>query len=65
MVMVTGLSEVLSLFREQEHNRNWFEDNRERVVGKHPGNFMDLDGDVGRLMHRMEKKYPPDRMSVE
>jgi len=26
---------------------------------------VDFDEDVGRLMERVEKKYPPDRVSVE
>jgi len=71
--MVTGLSEVLTLFREHERNREWFEENRETLVEKYDGKFIaihersviDFDKDVGKLMERVEKKYPPDRVSVE
>ena len=71
--MVTSLSEVLTLFREHERNREWFEENREALVEKYDGKFIaiyeravvDFDEDVGRLMERVEKKYPSDRVSVE
>jgi len=71
--MVTILSEVLTLFREHERNREWFEENREALVEKYDGKFIaiyeravvDFDEDVGRLMERVEKRYPPDRVSVE
>jgi len=67
------LSEVLALFREHELNREWFVRNRERLVERYDGKFVaiygravvDFDEDVGRLMERVEKKYPPDRVSVE
>jgi len=67
------LSEVLALFREHELNREWFEENREKLVEKYDGKFIaiyerdvvDFDEDVGRLMKRVEKKYSPDRVSVE
>jgi hypothetical protein len=70
---VTILSEVLTLFREHERNREWFEENREALVEKYDGKFIaiyeravvDFDEDVGRLMERVEKRYPPDRVSVE
>ena len=73
MVVVAGLSEVLTLFREHERNRKWFEENHEALVERYDGNFIaiyrrsvvDSDKDVGRLMERVEKKYPPDRVSVE
>jgi hypothetical protein len=71
--MVTILSEVLTLFREHERNREWFEENREALVEKYDGKFIaiyeravvNFDEDVGRLMKRVEKRYPPDRVSVE
>jgi len=67
------LSEVLTLFREHERNREWFEENRETLVDKYDGKFIaihertvvDFDKDVGKLMERVEKKYSPDRVSVE
>ncbi len=67
------MSEVLALFREHELNREWFERNREKLVEKYDGKFIaiyersvvDFDEDVGRLMKRVEKKYSPDRVSVE
>jgi len=67
------LSEVLTLFREHERNREWFEENRETLVEKYDGKFIaiyersvvDFDEDVIRLMERVEKKYSPDRVSVE
>ena len=71
--MVTILSEVLTLFREHERNREWFEENREALVEKYDGKFIaiyerfvvDFDEDIGRLMERVKKKYSPDRVSVE
>jgi len=70
---VIPLSEVLALFKEHELNREWFEGNREKLVEKYDGKFIaiyerdvvDFDEDVGRLMKRVEKKYSPDRVSVE
>ena len=67
------MREVLALFREHELNREWFEENHEKLVEKYDGKFIaiykqgvvDFDEDVGRLMKRVEKKYSPDRVSVE
>ena len=67
------MSEVLALFREHELNREWFEANREKLVEKYDGKFIaiytqnvvDFDEDIGRLMKRVEGKYPPDKVSVE
>lgn len=67
------MSEVLALFREQERNREWFEENHEMLMEKYDGKFVaihersvvDSDEDVGRLMERVEKSYSPDRVSVE
>jgi len=67
------LSEVLVLFREHELNREWFEENREKLVEEYDGKFIaiykrdvvDFDEDVGRLVKRVEEKYSPDRVSVE
>jgi len=62
----------LSLFREHELNREWFEGNREKLVEKYDGKFIAIYGqaivdfeDVGSLMERVERKYPADRVSVE
>jgi len=70
---VAGLREVLTLFKEQERNREWFEKNYEMLMEKYDGKFIaiyersvvDFDEDIGRLMERVEKRYPPDRVSVE
>jgi len=67
------LREVLTLFKEQERNREWFEKNYEMLMEKYDGKFIaiyersvvDFDEDIGRLMERVEKRYPPDRVSVE
>jgi len=67
------LREVLTLFKEQERNREWFEKNHEMLTEKYDGKFVaiyersvvDFDEDIGRLMERVEKRYPPDRVSVE
>ena len=67
------MSEVLTLFKEQELNRNWFERNREKLAEKYDCKFIaiyeetivDFDEDLGMLMDRVERKYPPDRISVE
>jgi len=48
----------LTLFREHERNREWFEENRETLVEKYGDKFIavcersivDFDGDVGGLM---------------
>ncbi|NWG09608.1 MAG: hypothetical protein HXX80_04795 [Nitrososphaerales archaeon] len=67
------MSEVLDLFKEQESNRKWFEENHENLVKRYDGKFIAIyeqkivgfDEDVGRLMERIKKKYPLDRVSVE
>ena len=67
------MREVLTLFKEQERNREWFEKNYEMLMEKYDGKFIaiyersvvDFDEDIGRLMERVEKRYPPDRVSVE
>ena len=67
------MSEVLTLFKEHERNREWFEENRETLVEKYDGKFIaiyersvvNFDKDVGKLMERVEKRYSPDRISVE
>ncbi len=71
--MVANLDEFLALFNEHERNREWFEKNREILAEKYDGKFIaiyeqaviDFDEDVGRLMERVEKKYPPDKVFVE
>jgi len=71
--VVADLSEVLTLFKEHERNREWFEENRETLVEKYDGKFIaiyersvvNFDKDVGKLMERVEKRYSPDRISVE
>jgi hypothetical protein len=68
-----NLDEFLALFNEHERNREWFEKNREILAEKYDGKFIaiyeqaviDFDEDVGRLMERVEKKYPPDKVFVE
>ncbi|MFQ6075501.1 MAG: DUF5678 domain-containing protein [Candidatus Bathyarchaeia archaeon] len=70
---MTPLSDILALFREQELNRKWFEEDRERLVKEYDGKFItiykqavvDSDEDVRRLMERVERKYPSERISVE
>ena len=67
------MSEVLTLFREHELNREWFERNREKLIEKYDGKFVAIyeqavigfDEDVGNLMEKVEKKYPADKVSVE
>lgn len=67
------MSDILALFREQELNRKWFEEDRERLVKEYDGKFItiykqavvDSDEDVRRLMERVERKYPSERISVE
>lgn len=67
------MSEVLILFREQERNRKWFEENREKLAEKYDSKFIaiyegtvvDFDEDIGTLVDRVERKYSPDRVSVE
>ncbi|MGB9895693.1 MAG: DUF5678 domain-containing protein [Thermoproteota archaeon] len=67
------MDEFLALFNEHERNREWFEKNREILAEKYDGKFIaiyeqaviDFDEDVGRLMERVEKKYPPDKVFVE
>jgi hypothetical protein len=71
--VVANLDEFLALFNEHERNREWFEKNREILAEKYDGKFIaiyeqaviDFDEDVGRLMERVEKKYPPDKVFVE
>jgi len=63
----------LTLFREHERNREWFEKNRETLVEKYDRKFIAIyeravvgfDEDIGRLMERIEKKYASDRVTVE
>lgn len=70
---MVNLNEVLELFKEHESNRKWFEENHESLVKSYNGNFIaiykqkvvDFDEDVGRLMERVKKNYPLDRVSVE
>ncbi|MGB9758844.1 MAG: DUF5678 domain-containing protein [Thermoproteota archaeon] len=70
---MANLDEFLALFNEHERNREWFEKNREILAEKYDGKFIaiyeqaviDFDEDVGRLMERVEKKYPPDKVFVE
>jgi len=67
------VNEILTLFREQELNRKWFEENHDALVKKYEGKFIaiykqnviDSDEDIGKLMERVEKKYPPEKISVE
>jgi hypothetical protein len=67
------VNEILTLFREQELNRKWFEENHDTLVKKYEGKFIaiykqnviDSDEDIGKLMERVEKKYPPEKISVE
>jgi len=67
------LGEVLTLFREHELNREWFERNREKLIEKYDGKFIAIhrqavvgfDEDVGNLMEKVEKKHPADKVSVE
>lgn len=67
------MSEIPALFAEQERNREWFEKNREMLLKKHEGKFIaiykqaviDSDEDIGKLMERVEREYPPDKISVE
>jgi len=67
------LSEIQTLFEEQELNRKWFEKNHDLLVKKYDGRFiaiykqavMDSDIDIGKLMERVEKNYPPEKISVE
>jgi len=57
------LSEVLTLFKEHERNREWFEENRETLVEKYDGKFIaihersvvDFDKDIGKLMERVHR----------
>jgi hypothetical protein len=61
------------LFEEQELNRKWFEKNRDVLIKEYDGKFIaiykqeiiDSDEDVGKLMERVEKNYPPEKISVE
>lgn len=67
------LNEISTLFAEQERNREWFEKNHEKLIEKYNGKFIaiykqniiDSDEDIEKLMERVEKKYPPDKISVE
>ena len=67
------MNEILTLFKEQELNRKWFEENHDALVKKYEGKFIaiykqnviDSDEDIGKLMERVEKKYPPEKISVE
>jgi len=67
------LSEILMLFEEQEMNRKWFEKNHDSLVKKYDGKFIaicrqevvDFDEDIGKLMERVERKHPPEKISVE
>lgn len=67
------MNEISTLFAEQERNREWFEKNHEKLIEKYNGKFIaiykqniiDSDEDIEKLMERVEKKYPPDKISVE
>jgi len=67
------LDEILALFKEQELNRKWFEENYNILIEKYNGKFIaiykqtviDYDEDITRLMERVEKSYPPEKISVE
>jgi len=67
------LSKILVLFEEHERNRKWFEKNYDELINIYDGKFIaiykqkviDSHEDVGRLVEKIEKKYPLDSVSIE
>jgi len=67
------MSEYLVLFDVHERNRDWFEENYEALVEKFDKKFVaifnqilvDSDGDLDKLIERVEAKFPLEKVSIE
>jgi len=67
------MNEYLVLFDVHEKNRKWFEENYDALVEKFDKQFVaiydrmvvDSDGDLDKLIERVEAKCPLTKVSVE
>lgn len=66
-------TEILTLFEEYDKNAKWFRENYQRLVEKYDGMFIavyeervvDYDRDLDRLVEKVSKKYPSERIFID
>jgi len=67
------MNEYVILFAEHDRNHEWFRKRYEELVEKFDGEFVaihkrrviDHDGDLDKLMERVEGKYPIEYVFLE